>query len=101
MLHYKLCLKFDTLNSLAGYSVRVEAIFSACGAEAIVMSLWKVPDKETSEMMDNFYRNSLDGMTKQEALHQASMKLLNNLRDRYSTAYPLLWGGFVLEGNPN
>jgi len=31
--------------------------FQHAGADSIIMSLWKVPEKETSELMKQFYRN--------------------------------------------
>ena len=74
--------------------------FQQAGAESIIMSLWKVPDKETSELLRNFYMNWLGGQSKQEALRHAALKILNDCRDTYGTANPLLWGGFILTGNP-
>ncbi len=76
--------------------------FQSAGARSVLMSLWKVPDEETTELMDQFYKNWLEGgMTKQEALRQSSLKILNSLRERYGVAHPFLWGGFALAGNPN
>ncbi len=75
--------------------------FQHAGARTIVMSLWKVPDKETSELMRGFYRNWLSGQTKQEALRQSTLKVLNACRSKYGAAHPLLWGGFVMVGDPN
>ena len=75
--------------------------FHHAGAETIVMSLWKVPDKETFRIMDRFYKNWLGGQSKQEALRQSSLDTLTNLRKRYGTAHPLLWGGFILAGDPD
>jgi CHAT domain-containing protein/tetratricopeptide (TPR) repeat protein len=76
--------------------------FQSAGAESILMSLWKVPDEETYQLMDRFYKNWLDdGMTKREALRQSSLRILNSLRKKNGTAHPLFWGGFVLVGNPN
>ncbi|MCK4793667.1 MAG: CHAT domain-containing protein, partial [Desulfobacteraceae bacterium] len=75
--------------------------FQHAGARTILMSLWKVPDKETRELMDHFYKNWLTGQTKMEALRQAALKVLNACRAKYGAAHPQLWGGFVLTGNPN
>ena len=75
--------------------------FQHAGARTIMMSLWKVPDKETSELMSGFYKNWLSGQTKQEALRQSTLKVLNACRSKYGTAHPLLWGGFVMVGDPN
>ncbi len=75
--------------------------FQHAGARTIMMSLWKVPDKETCELMRGFYQNWLSGQTKQEALRQSTLKVINARRSKYGTAHPLLWGGFVMVGDPN
>jgi tetratricopeptide (TPR) repeat protein/CHAT domain-containing protein len=75
--------------------------FQHAGVRTIVMSLWKVPDKETRQLMDDFYSNWLAGQSKRDALHQSVLKLLNKLRDEHGVAHPLCWGGFVLLGDPN
>jgi len=75
--------------------------FQQAGAASILMSLWKVPDKETCELMDRFYENWLgEGMGKGEALRQSSLRILHDLRKKHGVAHPLLWGGFILGGNP-
>jgi len=75
--------------------------FQHAGARTILMSLWKVPDKETCELMRGFYQNWLSGQTKQEALRQSTLRVLNACRSKYGIAHPLLWGGFVMVGDPN
>jgi tetratricopeptide (TPR) repeat protein len=75
--------------------------FQHAGTESILMSLWKVPDQETSLLMENFYDIWLDGHTKRDALRRSVLKILTDLRNRYGVAHPLRWGGFILAGNPN
>ena len=41
------------------------------GADAVMMSMWSVPDKETQELMALFYAEWLGGLEKPEALRQA------------------------------
>ncbi len=74
--------------------------FQHAGAISILMSLWKVPDKQTSELMEKFYENWLGGMSKQDALRNAALKILDESRKEMGSGHPLLWGGFVLTGNP-
>ncbi len=69
--------------------------FLYAGANNIVVSLWKVYDKETSALMINFYREVLKERSYSTALRQAKLKLLEN----EDTAFPSYWSGFVLIGN--
>ncbi|UCG60431.1 MAG: CHAT domain-containing protein [Candidatus Zixiibacteriota bacterium] len=75
--------------------------FQHAGAETIVMSLWSVPDRETSQLMDGFYRRWLNGKTKRDALRESALEILNQSREKRGCGHPLLWGGFILAGNPN
>ena len=75
--------------------------FQHAGARSVVMSLWRVPDEETRDLMDDFYRNWFTGRTKKEALRQSALKILSACRDKYGVAHPLFWGGFVMVGDPN
>jgi CHAT domain-containing protein/tetratricopeptide (TPR) repeat protein len=68
------------------------------GAEAVLMSLWSVPDQETQEMMTEFYRNWVGGMEKAEALRQAEIAEREVVRKRYGKDVPYYWGAFVLVG---
>ncbi len=75
--------------------------FQHAGAETIVMSLWSVPDKETSQLMDGFYRRWLGGSSKRDALRESALEVLGQSRSKRGCGHPLLWGGFILAGNPN
>ena len=68
------------------------------GAEAVLMSMWSVPDRETQELMALFYQNWLGGLDKHEALRQAQMKEREVVRQRYGKDLPFYWGAFVLVG---
>ena len=68
------------------------------GAQAVMMSLWSVPDKETQELMTLFYGKWLGGMEKHEALRQAQLAEREVVRKRYGRDLPYYWGAFVLVG---
>jgi hypothetical protein len=68
--------------------------FVLAGAETLVMSLWKVPDEATRQLMIGFHRRLLRGMPRAEALRRAQLKL----RRQYPKPY--YWAAFVCEGDP-
>jgi len=73
--------------------------FQHAGAQTIVMSMWRVPEKQTCRMMVDFYKHWLAGEGKREALRQAALNILNSHREKYA-GHPYFWGAFVLVGDP-
>ena len=61
------------------------------GARNLLMSLWKVDDKATAELMVNFY-HGWDGTNNHEAFRSAQF----SLREKYPD--PIYWGAFVMIG---
>ncbi len=72
--------------------------FHFSGIPSILMSLWKVPDKETKIIMVSFYKNLKKGMPKNKALSKAKQEYLSNTKDN-TLKHPFYWSGFVLTGN--
>jgi len=71
----------------------LQRAFKLAGAETIVMSLWKIDDNATSELMARFYGNWLSGgMGKQEAFKEAQRWL----RSRKEYSSPYYWAAFVM-----
>jgi CHAT domain-containing protein/tetratricopeptide (TPR) repeat protein len=68
--------------------------FVLAGAETLVMSLWKVPDQQTQELMVDFYRRILDGQPRAAALREAQLAL----KAQYPN--PFYWGAFICQGDP-
>lgn len=68
--------------------------FVLAGAKTLVMSLWKVPDQQTQELMEEFYRRILAGEPRAEALRQAQLAMKATYPD------PLYWGAFICQGEP-
>ncbi|VXB34645.1 CHAT domain-containing protein [Flavobacterium sp. 9AF] len=70
--------------------------FTYAGVKSSVVSLWQVPDKETSEIMILFYKNLRKGLPKDSALIMAKQEFVkqNPLKN-----HPYFWAGFVLNGN--
>ena len=67
----------------------LQRAFKMAGAENIIMSLWSVPDKETSEFMQTFY--SL--LFKEQNINQAFTETQKLMRKKYD---PYYWAAFVL-----
>ncbi|MGW1493854.1 CHAT domain-containing protein [Streptomyces sp. NPDC002402] len=65
------------------------------GADAMVVSLWKVPDLATKDIMSNFYDAVGRGSSKSDALRRAVL----DARDTYGPGRLDRWGGFQLIGD--
>ncbi len=66
------------------------------GADAVMMSMWSVPDQETQELMTLFYQKWLGGLDKPQALRQAQLAERETVRKRYGKDLPFYWGAFVM-----
>lgn len=72
--------------------------FSYAGAKSIITSLWSVNDAATEELMEQFYINLKEGMSKDAALRKAKLVFLEtHLHD----AHPFFWASFVPIGDMN
>lgn len=75
--------------------------FVQAGTRGLVMSMWSVPDKETKELMVQFYKNIQSGSTdRRQSLRQAALKQKEIVKARYGHTNPLFWGAFVYLGEP-
>jgi CHAT domain-containing protein/tetratricopeptide (TPR) repeat protein len=68
--------------------------FILSGARSVVMSLWSVPSRETTELMTDFYTLISQGSSKSTALRQAKLNLMKKKSN------PFYWGAFVMVGVP-
>ena len=62
------------------------------GAESVVMSLWKVNDESTSELMEEYYRKLLEGKGRSAALQEAMRAF------RARKPHPYYWAPFIALG---
>jgi CHAT domain-containing protein/Tfp pilus assembly protein PilF len=65
------------------------------GAETQVMSLWKVDDEATRDLMTGYYKNILKhGAGRAEGMRQAQLSALS----KSSTSHPYYWAAFIVSG---
>lgn len=70
----------------------LQRAFLVAGADALIMSLWKVDDAATQLLMTNFYNHWIKLGNKQKAFKQAQLQLMAKYKD------PYYWGAFVMMG---
>jgi CHAT domain-containing protein len=69
--------------------------FALAGARTLIISLWKVPDEATRELMAHLYRLLLAGRGRAQALREAQLAM----KARYPDPY--YWGAFICQGDPS
>lgn len=70
----------------------LQRAFQVAGADALIMSLWKVSDDATQQLMTNFYSNWTATGDKHAAFRQAQIDLMAKYKE------PYFWGAFVMIG---
>jgi CHAT domain-containing protein len=70
----------------------LQRAFLVAGADALIMSLWKVDDAATQQLMQSFYSNWIKLGNKQKAFKQAQLQLMAKYKE------PYYWGAFVMMG---
>ena len=68
----------------------LQRAFRLAGVNNVLMTLWEIPDKETSLLMQSFYQSLIEGSDVNTALETAQKKV----REKFPS--PESWGGFVL-----
>lgn len=68
----------------------LQRAFKLAGVQTIIMSLWKVPDGVTSEIMIDFYKRWMNG----EEIHKAFIEAKRSIKQKYPQPYN--WAGFVM-----
>ncbi|WP_204152063.1 tetratricopeptide repeat protein [Leptolyngbya sp. CCY15150] len=83
----------NVVNGDGVYGLR--RAFVLAGAESQLMSLWKVDDLGTSDLMQGYYERLLAGSGRSESLRDIQQELLNT----GAYQHPYYWAGFIASGN--
>ena len=70
----------------------LQRALQTAGAKSVIMSLWKVSDHATKELMIHFYSEWVKTHDKRKAFRLAQAKL------REEFPQPIYWGAFVMVG---
>lgn len=85
--------RFETGNGIASLA----RSFMYAGVPSLIVSLWQVNDRATAIIMELFYQNLANGMTKPAALRQAKLAYIQ--RAEGIAGNPAFWSPFIQIGN--
>ncbi len=71
--------------------------FMHAGCPSVVMSLWKIDEQTSTDIITTFYENLKNGERKNAALRNAKLKLMHQGGGRLS--HPYYWAGLALIGD--
>lgn len=71
--------------------------FMHAGCASVMMSLWKIDEKTSSDIVAKFYEYLSEGNDKSSALRKAKLYFLENNEEELS--HPYYWAGLVLIGD--
>ncbi|TVQ16070.1 MAG: CHAT domain-containing protein, partial [Leptolyngbya sp. DLM2.Bin15] len=83
----------NVVNGDGVYGLR--RAFVLAGAESQLMSLWKVDDLGTSDLMQGYYERLMDGAGRSQALRDIQLEL----QSTGAYGHPYYWAGFIASGN--
>jgi CHAT domain-containing protein len=71
--------------------------FNYAGSESILTGLWKIDEQASSQLLEEFCNNLVNGFPKDEGLRQAKLSYLQNTNGRMLA--PQYWAGLVIIGD--
>ena len=82
----------DVANGEGVYGLRRSLVLA--GSQTQVISLWKVSDRATRDLMTNYYRRLKNSEGRAEAFRQVQLEMLHGA----SYTHPYFWASFILSG---
>jgi CHAT domain-containing protein len=73
--------------------------FFAAGVHSLVVSLWRVDDHSTTQLMTKFYQGLQAGFTVNQALRAAQLTIKSAADEDKGFDHPYYWAPFILTGN--
>jgi len=67
--------------------------FMEAGAKNVIMTLWSVDDKKSSELMERFYKGVKRGLDYSNSLREAKIWMIEE-----GNSHPYYWSGFMGSG---
>jgi CHAT domain-containing protein len=74
--------------------------FQIAGARTVIMSLWSVEDQSTRNWMRALYEGRFERhLSTADAVHDASLRILQSRRAAGQSTHPFFWAAFVAAGD--
>jgi len=70
--------------------MNLSSAFIQAGVRSVIMSLWKIDDKATSILIEDFYANISKGQRYRKALREAKLKMIDK--------HPFYWSSLIISG---
>jgi CHAT domain-containing protein/tetratricopeptide (TPR) repeat protein len=78
----------------------LQRAFRIAGARTLITSLWSVKDEAARQWMKAFYEARLyEGGETIDAVHNASLSILQSRRERGEDTHPFYWAAFIASGD--